>query len=191
MRAYIHTGVGQTDKESVQPFWLGKTQSFSCASDSNPRPLDLQSNALTTEPTRHPTPLQVGIFSWLSELFPSHINTLICILFCLSNFGENYMYSEMFHNLKQKAEERVRDANLSAVQLIVHPFFSWQSRKHDLDWENVCKAWPSCFALSWRPRSQLALLVTILNWTVLPQAEGTTLIISTSISVIWKMTIII
>ena len=51
----IHTGVGHTDSESAQPFWLGKTKFFLCSwRDLNPWPLDLQSNALTTEPTCHP-----------------------------------------------------------------------------------------------------------------------------------------
>ena len=52
----IHTGVGHTDSESAQPFWLKKPSKFFLCSwrDSNPRPLDLQSNTLTTEATRHP-----------------------------------------------------------------------------------------------------------------------------------------
>ena len=46
----IHTGVGHTNSESAQPF-LTRKNSWR---DSNPRPLDIQSNALTTEPTCHP-----------------------------------------------------------------------------------------------------------------------------------------
>ena len=54
----IHTGVGHTDNQSAQPFCLGKNSKLFLYSwrDSNPRPLDLQSKALTTEPTRHPVP---------------------------------------------------------------------------------------------------------------------------------------
>ena len=44
------------NSESAQPFCLGKNSKFFVCSwqDSNPRPLDLQSNALTTGTTRHP-----------------------------------------------------------------------------------------------------------------------------------------
>ena len=49
---------------------LSKNSKFFLCSwrDSNPRPLDLQSNALTTEPTRHP--------DWLVDLF-------FCLFVCL------------------------------------------------------------------------------------------------------------
>ena len=51
----IHTGVGHTDSESAQHFWLGKTDNFFLCSwrDSNLRSLDLESNTLPTEPPRH------------------------------------------------------------------------------------------------------------------------------------------
>ena len=50
--ACIYTqGVGHTDSESAQPF----RHFLYSWRDSNPRTLDLQSNSLTTEPTRHPT----------------------------------------------------------------------------------------------------------------------------------------
>ena len=49
MRAYTHGGWAHTDSESAPPFWHGQTQKFFLCSwrDSNPRPLDLQSNALS------------------------------------------------------------------------------------------------------------------------------------------------
>ena len=50
MRAYTHGGWAHRQRVSIT-FWLGKTQRFSCAPD--PRPLDLHSNAITTEPIRH------------------------------------------------------------------------------------------------------------------------------------------
>ena len=56
LRMHIHTGVGHTDSESAQHFWLGKTHKFFLCSwlDSNLGPLNLESDALPTEPPRHP-----------------------------------------------------------------------------------------------------------------------------------------
>ena len=55
----IHMGVGHTDSESAQHFWLGKTHKCFfgswCRRDSNLRSLDLESDALSTEQPRHHT----------------------------------------------------------------------------------------------------------------------------------------
>ena len=48
----IHTGVGHTNSESAQHFWLGKARNFFLCSwrDSNLSPMDLKSNSLPIEP---------------------------------------------------------------------------------------------------------------------------------------------
>ena len=58
MRAYTNGSWAHRQRVSTTSLTRGKTQSLSACvpdgRDSNPRPVDLQSNALTTEPTRHP-----------------------------------------------------------------------------------------------------------------------------------------
>ena len=59
----IHTGIGHTDSQSAQHFWLGKTHKcFLCSWwDSNLRPLDLESDALQIElPRPHVSIVQTG-----------------------------------------------------------------------------------------------------------------------------------
>ena len=62
----IHAGVGHTDSESAQHFftlknsWRGR--------GLNPGSLDLELNALPTEPPRHPHPNYHGVTSWLGHL---------------------------------------------------------------------------------------------------------------------------
>ena len=53
----IHTGVGHTDSESAQHFWLGRTHKFFLCSwrmqGLNLGSLDIESDALHTEPPHH------------------------------------------------------------------------------------------------------------------------------------------
>ena len=84
----IHTG-GLDESDNL--FWLGKTHSFSCAPDGI-RTLDLwfsmQSNALTTEPTRHPLMKMLeesldesSCTDWvLSFLCGSFVSDTICVI---------------------------------------------------------------------------------------------------------------
>ena len=54
MRAHTHKGWAHRQRVSTT-FLSRKTLFFLCSwRDSNPRPLDLRFNALTTEPTHHP-----------------------------------------------------------------------------------------------------------------------------------------
>ena len=52
---HVHTGVGLTNNESAQHFLLGKTHNVLLCSwrDLNVSPLDLESNTLLIEPSRH------------------------------------------------------------------------------------------------------------------------------------------
>ena len=66
----IHTGVGDTDSESAQHFWLGKTVTMSCAADGSS---DLVFDALSIEPLRHP------IHVYTPEcLFSAHTRCCCC-----------------------------------------------------------------------------------------------------------------
>ena len=54
----------QTDRQTHR-----HTHTHTCSwRDLNPRPLDLQSNARTTEPTRHPTVYNIIIFIFISRI---------------------------------------------------------------------------------------------------------------------------
>ena len=63
----IHTGVGHTDSEFAQHFWLAKSHIFFLSSwrDSNLRPLDLESDALPIEPPRHS--VLIAWKSWMTD----------------------------------------------------------------------------------------------------------------------------
>ena len=77
----IHTGVGHTDSESAQHFWLGKTHNFFLCSwwDLNLRPLNLVSDALLVNPPHHPyigwllgsssTSYAVPLLDWCNSFF--------------------------------------------------------------------------------------------------------------------------
>ena len=59
LRAYTHGGWAH--RQQVSTTFLTRKKFFLCSwRDSNPWPLDLQSNALTTEPTRHPVIKIIG-----------------------------------------------------------------------------------------------------------------------------------
>ena len=55
LREYTHRGWAHWQRVSTTFLTKKNSEFFLCSwRDSNPQPLDLQSNALTTEPTRHP-----------------------------------------------------------------------------------------------------------------------------------------
>ena len=70
MRAYTHGGCAH--RQRVSTAFLTRKKLLCFLRDSNPRHLDLQSNALTTEPTRHP-------------FFFQYIITFICLSFFCTN----------------------------------------------------------------------------------------------------------
>ena len=87
MHAYIHGGWAHRQRVSTT-FWTRKNSKFFLCpwGDSNPRPLDLQSNTLTTEPTRHPISAFVLLYSWhaLHQRDKSFVHSpLMCLVLSL------------------------------------------------------------------------------------------------------------
>ena len=86
----IHTGDGHTFLTRTNSTFFLRTWR-----DSNPRPLDLQSKALTTEPTRHPVyhlKMNHGKGSecfnetcvgWVRQLWSKHISRRSILSFCV------------------------------------------------------------------------------------------------------------
>ena len=82
---YIHTGVGHTDSKSPH-FWLWKTLKFVLCSwrrwGSNLRSFDLESNALPTEPPRHPVCVYVCVHAHVCVCVHAHVCVHMCTSMC-------------------------------------------------------------------------------------------------------------